>query len=169
MLGDGIIELSDEGKVFKHPVLLQKLELEFIPEKKQPQFIIRRRETSPELSLDFLRSLPNLDVHQLAKCAEELRKIEFDPLGKEDTSGFFRRLIQGLFPNGGQYIDNHQQKQEETISLERNPVIFMRQRKTGLSETINLILKDIENRLSKGEDFSIAMLQILGILTDVKI
>lgn len=168
VLGDGIIELSDEGKVFKHPVLLQKLELEFIPEKKQPQFIIRRRETSPELSLDFLRSLPNLDVHQLAKCAEELRKIEFDPLGKEDTSGFFRRLIQGLFPNGGQYIDNHQQKQEETISLERNPVIFMRQRKTGLSETINLILKDIENRLSKGEDFSIAMLQILGILTDVK-
>jgi len=169
VLGDGIIELSESGKKFKHPILLQKLELEFLPEKKQPQFIIRRRDTTPELALDFLRVLPNLDVGQLSKCAEELRKIEFGPLGKEDTSGFLRRLIQGLFPSGGQYIDNNQQKEEDTITLERNPVIFMRQRKTGLSETINSILKDIENRISKGEDFSIAMLQILGVLNDSNI
>lgn len=169
VLGDGIIELSNEGKKFRHPVLLQKLELEFLPEKKQPQFIIRRRDISPELSLDFLRSLPSLDVNQLVKCVEELRKLEFDPLGKEDTSGFLRRLIQGLFPNGGEYVENKQQRQEDVISIERNPVIFMRQRKTGLSETINLILKDIENRIANGEDFSIAMLQILGILNDSKL
>lgn len=163
LLGEGILECSDKSAGnFRHPVLLQRLELEFRPEKKQPQFLLRRREQPPELCIDFLRVLPDVDTQQLVKCADELRKMEFDPLGQEDTSGFLRRLIQGLFPNGGQYIENGQQKSSEDVTIERNPVIFMRQRHAGLGHAIDLILQDIANRIQTGEAFSVAMMQILG-------
>lgn len=164
LIGEGILECSDESEgKFRHPVLLQRLELEFLPEKKHPQFILRRREQPPELCLDFLRVLPNIDTQQLVQCSDELRKMEFDPLGQEDTGGFLRRLIQGLFPKGGQYVDIDQPKNPDSITIERDPVIFMRQRRAGLGHAIDLILQDIANRIQTGEEFSIAMLQILGI------
>jgi superfamily I DNA and/or RNA helicase/very-short-patch-repair endonuclease len=164
LIGEGILECNDESEgKFRHPVLLQRLELEFLPEKKHPQFILRRREQPPELCLDFLRVLPNVDTQQLVQCSDELKKMEFDPLGQEDTGGFLRRLIQGLFPNGGEYIDIDQQKNPDSITIERDPVIFMRQRRAGLGHAIDLILQDIANRIQSGEEFSIAMLQILGI------
>ncbi len=164
LLGEGILEGSHESAGnFRHPVLLQRLELEFRPEKKQPQFILRRREQAPELCLEFLRVLPHLDTQQLVQCTDELKKMEFDPLGQDDTTGFLRRLIQGLFPNGGQYIENAGQKSPENVTIERNPVIFMRQRRAGLGHAIDLILQDITNRIKTGEAFSVAMMQILGI------
>lgn len=164
LLGEGILECSDEvAGNFRHPVLLQRLELEFRPEKKQPQFIIRRREQPPELCLEFLRVLPSIDTQQLVQCVNELQKMEFDPLGQEDTTGFLRRLVQGLFPNGGRYVENVGQKSMDTVTIERNPVIFMRQRRAGLGHAIDLILQDITNRLQTGEAFSVALMQILGI------
>lgn len=164
LVGEGVLECSGKSAGnFRHPVLLQRLELEFRPEKKQPQFLLRRKEQPPELCVDFLRVLPDVDTQQLVKCAEELRKMEFDPLGQEDTSGFLRRLIQGLFPNGGQYVEGGQQKSPDDVTIERNPVIFMRQRHAGLGHAIDLILQDITNRIQTGEDFSVAMMQILGI------
>ena len=163
MIGDGLLEYPEKsnGK-YGHPVLLQRLELEFRPEKKQPQFIFRRKEQPPELYLDFLRSLPSVDTRQLVQCVDELRKMEFDPLGKEDTSGFLRRLIQGLFPNGGSFIEDKDQGLFDDITIKRKPVIFMRQRHAGLGHAIDLILQDIAKRIQTGEEFSIAMMQILG-------
>lgn len=167
LIGEGILEYRDEsaGK-FRHPVLLQRLEIEFRPEKNQPQFFIRRKEQSPELCVDFLRILPDIDTHQLVQCTNELREMEFDPLGLDDTTGFLRRLVQGLFPNGGQYVAEGLLKNPEDVTIERNPVIFMRNRHAGLGHAIDLILQDITNRLQTGEDFSIAMMQILGILDE---
>ena len=49
-------------------------------------------------------------MQQLVKCSDELRTMEFDPLGPDDTTGFLRRLVQGLFPSGGQYLEDDQQK-----------------------------------------------------------
>ena len=101
LVGDGLLRCPDAGGEFRHPVLLQKLELEFYPEKKQPQFVFRKREQPPELYMEFLRALPEVNNQQLARCADELKKAEFAPLGGEDTDGFLRRLIQGLFPSRG--------------------------------------------------------------------
>ena len=165
LVGEGILEYNDDNSngEYRHPVLLQRLELEFRPEKKNPQFILRRKEQPPELCLDYLRVLPNIDTQQLVKCSNELKNMEFDPLGREDTTGFLRRLVQGLFPSGGQYVETSNQKTFDNITIERNPVIFMRQRSAGLGHAIDLILQDITNRIQTGEEFSIAMLQILGI------
>ncbi|MBU6400181.1 MAG: hypothetical protein KGS61_07665, partial [Verrucomicrobia bacterium] len=55
LVGDGLLQCAPEvGEKFHHPVLLQKLELEFYPEKRQPQFVFRKREQQPELYMEFL-------------------------------------------------------------------------------------------------------------------
>jgi very-short-patch-repair endonuclease len=182
LVGDGLLRCPDADGEFRHPVLLQKLELEFYPEKKQPQFVFRKREQPPELYMEFLRALPEVNNQQLARCADELKKAEFAPLGGEDTDGFMRRLIQGLFPSRGSLIEddeqpldtgtglsakadlslfNHSQSaaEQDSSTIQRQPVIFMRQRRTGPGSIFDAVLSDIANRL----DFSPALLQILGL------
>ncbi len=183
LVGDGLLRSGVGEDAFCHPVLLQKLELEFFPEKKAPQFVFRKREQPPELYMEFLRTVPQVDNQQLARCASELKETEFSPLGQEDTTGFLRRLIQGLFPKYGSFVDDEESsvsrgrkragsdagffadKQEgrskeeiQQTTIERLPIIFMRNRRTGPSNVFDLVLEDIAVR----EVFPSSLLQILG-------
>ncbi|MEI6313657.1 MAG: AAA domain-containing protein [Syntrophus sp. (in: bacteria)] len=183
LVGDGLLRCPDVSGDFRHPVLLQKVELEFYPEKKQPQFVFRKREQPPELYMEFLRALPEVNNQQLASCADELKKAEFSPLGDDDTEGFLRRLIQGLFPSSGNLIEGDEQKfntvtglwakadmplfnqpqstdEKGGATIHRQPVIFMRQRRTGPGSIFDAVLNDIVTRV----DFSPALLQILGLV-----
>lgn len=65
LVGDGLLCCPDAGEAFRHPILLQKLELEFYPEKRQPEFVFRKREQPPELYMEFLRVLPRVNAQQL--------------------------------------------------------------------------------------------------------
>lgn len=173
LVGDGLLHCPDAGGAFWHPVLLQKLELAFYPEKRQPQFIFRKREQPPELYMEFLRVLPAVNSQQLARCADELKKAEFAPLGAQDTTGFFRRLIQGLFPSSGAateedsstqsdlsfFNQSHSTAEQTSPVIKRQPVIFMRQRRVGPSNVFDLVLEDIASR----EGFPPSLLQILGL------
>jgi hypothetical protein len=148
LVGDGLLQCAAEiGEKFRHPVLLRKLELEFYPEKRQPQFVFRKREQRPELYEEFLRALPQVNVDQLRRCKEELGKAEFAPLGGEDTDGFLRRLIQGLFPSSGRVAEEEQGNPSSRSDLfnqpraapdqsapviQRQPAIFMRQRSPSM-------------------------------------
>jgi very-short-patch-repair endonuclease len=182
LVGDGLLRCPDAGGEFCHPVLLQKLVLEFDPEKKPPQFIFRKREQPPELYMEFLRALPEVNNEQLRQCENELKKAVFAPLGGEDTDGFLRRLIQGLFPSRGSLIEDDERQldtgtglsakadlplfnqfqsaaEQDSSTIQRQPVIFMRQRRTGPGSIFDAVLSDIANRI----DFSPALLQILGL------
>ena len=173
LVGDGVVRCPDVGGEFRHPILLQKLELEFYPEKRQPQFVFRKREHPPELYMEFLRVLPGVNSQQLARCADELKKAEFTPLGADDTDGFFRRLIQGLFPDSGEVVECDPPSELSLFNRPRStsaqrspvialqPVIFMRQRRTGPGNVFDLVLEDIATR----DVFPSALLQILGLET----
>lgn len=174
LVGDGLLRCAAElGGEFRHPVLFQKLVIEFYPEKRQPQFVFRKREQQPELYMEFLRVLPSVNAQQLARCADELKKAEFAPLGGDDTEGFLRRLIQGLFPGTGTVIENgrdgfspasdmslfSQPRDQSRPVIQRQPVIFMRQRRTGPWNVFDLVLEDIASR----DIFPPSLLQILGL------
>ena len=163
LVADGLLSCPDIGGKFNHQVLLQRLELEFYPEKRNPQFVFRKREQPPELYLEFLRALPEANLQQITKCADELKKTELSPLGADDTEGFLRRLIQGIFPSGGQLVAPSEQPKEENPSIRRQPVIFMRQRRSGISNVFDLVREDISQRT----DFSTALLQIVGLASGV--
>ena len=182
LVGDGLLRCPDVGGEFHHPVILQKLGLEFYPEKRQPQFVFRKREQPPELYMEFLRVLPGVNSQQLARCADEMKKAEFDPLGAEDTDGFLRRLIQGLFPSGGEVLENappsvskyagsssqsdaslfnqpHAMPEQNNAVIRRQPVFFMRPRRTGPGNVFDRVLEDIASR----DVFPLSLLQILGL------
>jgi hypothetical protein len=169
LVGDGILNCADNTGNFSHPVLLQRLQLQFFPEKKHPQFIFRTREQPPELYMELLRILPGVDIQQLGRCADELKKGEFTPLGADDTEGFLRRLIQGLFPSGGVMVDETAQApakpdpffvvDNSRPTMTRQPVFYMRARRTGPSNFFDLVLEDIATR----EVFPASLLQMLGI------
>jgi very-short-patch-repair endonuclease len=161
LIGDGLLNCPDESGQFNHPVLLQKLELEFDPEKRHPQFVFRKREQPPELYLEFLRAIPEINYQQISHCADELRTAEFSPLGDGDTEGFLRRLIQGVFPTGGRFLSPTDRTDGTSPTIRHDPVIFMRQRRSGPGGIFDLVLEDIPKRT----DFPPALLQIAG-LTD---
>jgi len=228
LAGDGLLNCADDQGRFNHPILLQRLELEFVPEKRNPQFIFRRREQLPELYLELLRALPGANHQQIAQCVDELKATELDPFGGKDTDGFLQRLIQGVFPASGQLLtneDNREQssgqskydgdgvsgagrglsvivtengdhyelsnanasrvtgpitssnlesslrrlrehgwqprfRDETRPTIQREPVIFMRNRQSGVSNVFDLILKDIASR----DDFPAALLEIVGLV-----
>ena len=160
VVGDGLFRCPDAAGEFRHPVLLQKLELEFYPEKRQPQFVFRKREQPPELYMEFLRVLPGVNSQQLSRCADELKKAEFAPLGADDTEGFFQRLINGLFPSGGAIVEEDATTSDNP-TINRQPVIFMRQRRTGPGNVFDLVLEDIASR----DIFPSSLLQILGLVS----
>jgi hypothetical protein len=94
LVGDGLLRCPDELEEFKHPILLQRVELEFHPEKRPPEFIFRSREEPPKLYKELLTRLPEIDSGQIAACDGELKEAEFSPLGGDDTAssetqGFF--------------------------------------------------------------------------------
>jgi very-short-patch-repair endonuclease len=178
LVADGVLRHPAPDGLFHHPVLLQKLELEFYPERPQPQFVFRKHEHPPELYMEFLRVLPGVNLEQLGRCAQELKEAEFAPLGNGDTTGFLQRLIQGLFPRSGVLVDRARtlvaaggfdpgpslfpapELEELTPTIERRPLIFMRPRRTGPGNVFELVLEDIATR----EAFSPALLKILGLL-----
>jgi len=167
LLADGLLSCPGEHGQFRHPILLQKLELEFYPEKTQPEFVFRKRELAPELYLEFLQALPKADARQIARCTDELKKAEFAPLGDDETSDFFRRLIQGLYPSHGVFLSENSPtpgatlSTEQVPSIQRQPVILMRERRTGPENIFDLVLEDIAART----DFPSSLLQILGLET----
>ena len=58
LVGDGLLNCPDEGGDFNHQILLQRVDLEFNPERNNPQFTFRKRDRPPELYLEFLPHCP---------------------------------------------------------------------------------------------------------------
>lgn len=159
LVGDGLLHYADETGVFNHQVLLQRVELEFYPEKDDPQFVFRKREQPPELYVEFLRLLPKANHQQIAKCVDELKQAELSPLGGEETDGFLRRLIYGLFPGAGDLLAADDPTKDDQPSIRRAPVIFMRQRRSGVENVFDMVREDISRRT----EFSAALMQIVGL------
>ncbi|HTV39313.1 MAG TPA: AAA domain-containing protein [Candidatus Sulfotelmatobacter sp.] len=159
LVGDGLLHCPDGAGAFNHQVLLQRIELEFYPEKGDPEFVFRRREQPPELYVEFLRLLPKANHQQIAKCVDELKQAELSPLGGEETDGFLRRLIYGLFPGAGDVLAAGDPPKDDQPTIRRAPVIFMRQRRSGVENVFDMVREDIGRR----SEFSSALLQIVGL------
>src|SRR5262249_40434468 len=131
----------------------------FYPEKENPEFVFRKREQPPELYVEFLRLLPRANHQQIAKCMDELKQTELSPLGGEETDGYLRRLIYGLFPDAGEMLAAGEQPRDDRPTIRRAPVICMRQRRAGVENVFAMVREDIGSRT----EFSAALLEIVGL------
>jgi hypothetical protein len=135
VLGDGLLSWRRiEGGVF-HPLLLQRVQLQFDP--RVPEFTITETEHGVELYTAVFQRMEDVEGQVIARCREELRAGGFHPLDGEDTAGFLRSIAARLSPHGA-FVDNAQPPSEsEYPAIGRDPVLFLRRRSLGFASAID--------------------------------
>lgn len=144
ILGDGHIKWSTEGRCIDHPVLLQKVNLEFNPDR--PSFIIKCDELKTELYTPMLRAISSINQSMIPDIIQEAENI-YHIADKENNIGFFKRLINVIDPNG-KYVGDLNKIHNGPV-IAHNPAIFLRKRTLGYSIFIDSIIEDIDKNENK--------------------
>ncbi len=151
VLGDGLIRATDVVGQINHPVLLQRLELQFDP--KEPEFRLVETDDPPELAMAVISAIPSQDgqhlanAKQLAKCQSELNENRrIHPLGGDETKGFLARLVNGVFAKGAlcETDDEHRATQAD-VTLRREPLVFLAPRVGSYSTAIDAAIRRIDS------------------------
>src|SRR5882757_1761357 len=156
ILGDGILSWRRaEGGTF-HPILLQRLQLQF--NASVPEFTLSEADHPVELYSALFQSMSDVDGRAIGRCREELDEGGFHPLINGATSGFLKRLVIQLSPRGEFFEDQAPNKEANDPCIGRDPVLFLRARNLGFAAAIEGILADLRTR----EDLPWSLLNIVG-------
>ena len=156
VLGDGILSWRrSEGSIY-HPILLQRLQLQF--NAAVPAFTLSEADHPVELYSALFQSMTDVDGRAIGRCREDLEHNGFHPLVNGATSNYLRRLVIQLSPRG-EFIENSAPAGEQSHPhIGRDPVIFLRGRTLGYAAAIEGILGDLRTR----EDLPWSLLNIIG-------
>ena len=156
VLGDGILSWQRaEGGIF-HPILLQRLQLQF--DASVPEFTICEADHPVELYSALFQSMNGVDGRAIGRCREELEQEGFHPLMNGSTSSFLKRLVIQLSARGDFLDDRAPEREPRDPSIGRDPVLFLRARNLGFAAAIEGILADLRSR----EDVPWSLLNIVG-------
>ena len=156
VLGDGILSWRrPEGGIY-HPILLQRLQLEFNAD--VPEFTLAETEVPVELYSALFQSMADVDGRAIGRCREELEQGTFHPLGDDATSGFLRRLVIQLSPRGEFSERGAPSGEKDDPQVGRDAVVFLRNRTLGFAAAIEGVLADLRTR----EDLPWSLLNIVG-------
>ena len=157
VLADGILSWRrPEGGIY-HPVLLQRLQLEFEPS--IPEFTVFETDHAVELYSALFRSMSDVDGRAIARCRDELEQGEYHPLEYESTSGFLKRVVVQLSPRGEFLGDSAPRGETEHPTIGRDPVVFLRARTLGFAVAIEANLEDLQRRT----DLPWSLLNVVGV------
>src|SRR5580692_12665789 len=156
VLGDGILSWRRaEGGIY-HPILLQRLQLQF--DASVPEFTLSEADHPVELYSALFQSMSDVDGRTIGRCREELEEGGFHPLMNGSTSAFFKRLVVQLSPRGEFLEDRAPYAEVSDPQIGRDPVLFLRARTLGFAAAIEGILADLRTR----EDLPWSLLNIVG-------
>src|SRR5260221_2016035 len=156
VLGDGILSWRrTEGSIY-HPILLQRLQLQF--NAAVPEFTLSEADYPVELYSALFQSMTDVDGRAIGRCREELEQGGFHPLLNGSTSGFLRRLVIQLSPRGEFREDRAPDAEVNDPCIGRDPILFLRARTLGFAAAIEGILADLRTR----EDLPWSLLNIVG-------
>jgi len=141
ILGDGHIRWTTHERTIDHPVLLQKVQLKFDPDK--PSFIITCDDLKTDIYMPMLRVIPNANQRMLSEIISEVENAPFHIADTENIIGFFQRLINAVDKNG-RYVKSLEDKYPGPV-IAHAPVLFLRKRNLGYSIFLDKIIKDIED------------------------
>ena len=156
VLGDGILSWRRTEGGISHPILLQRLQLQF--DASVPEFTLSEADHPVELYSALFQSMNDVDGRAIGRCREELEEGGFHPLINGSTSGFLKRLVVLLSPRGEFLEDRAPNAQTSDPCIGRDPVLFLRARTLGFAAAIEGILADLRTR----EDLPWSLLNIVG-------
>jgi len=156
VLGDGILSWRRAEGAIYHPILLQRLQLQF--DASVPQFTISEADYPVELYSALFQSMNDVDGRAIGRCREDLEQGGFHPLMNGSTSGFLKRLVVLLSPRG-EFLEDHPPISDaHDPCIGRDPILFLRGRTLGFAAAIEGILADLRTR----EDLPWSLLNIVG-------
>ncbi len=143
MIGEGILEDKKDNTVF-YPVLLKKAFIEFNAE--ENIIIVKDSEKNSELNITFLQGMKNRNINSEAvKTAQkELEENLYHPL-EENTHQFLKGFTHSL-DSYSRYLENEKEKpnEKDEIVVYCNPVLFVREKISGVLRSLDLTIKEIE-------------------------
>src|SRR5690348_5569756 len=156
VVGDGILSWPRADGGIYHPILVQRLQLQF--DASVPEFTLSEADHPVELYSALFQSMADVDGRAIGRCREELEEGGFHPLVNGSTSGFLRRLVVQLSPRG-EFLENRAPDADVTDPcIGRDPILFLRSRTLGFAAAIEGILADLRTR----EDLPWSLLNIVG-------
>lgn len=157
MLGDGLLVWRRPEGIVRHPVLLQRLYLEFDP--LVPEFTLSDALQPPELYSALFRAMPDVNPTAIGHARTELEAAGWHPLGGDETDSFLKRLVMRMSARG-EFCGNGEPRADGSVPrIGRSPMVFLRRRTLGFGAALEAILKDLSTR----EDLPSALLRIVGI------
>ena len=156
-IGDGVLVASHAGEVVRHPVLLQRVQLEFDAHK--PRFTLRETGDPPDLYAPLLRYL-DVDSRRLLAFKDEVAADDIDPLGGRATGAFLQGMVQTLWQNGV-YLDAPREGKPNGPYIYRQPALYLGNRNQGFADAIDRYIEILPRR----DELPEALLRIVGIET----
>jgi very-short-patch-repair endonuclease len=155
VIADGLLSWQrPEGSIF-HPVLIQRVQLEF--NSKIPEFQIVDGDVGCELYTTLFQTITEVDPAMLAARRQELEDGGYHPLS-QDASAFLHGFVNHISAQGI-FLDHGRPEQEsEQPVVARSPLLFLRSRTKGYGNAIEQVLRSIESR----DDFCDALINIVG-------
>ena len=160
-LADGHLQWKFGSNVVRHPLVLQKVEIQFDP--KIPEFRIVESSEPPELHAAILRYC-DLEGRRIHEIAQSLRESPCHPLGEVETNGFLKQLV-NIFWENGEFIPdgtNDVGPPSEKPVILRRPMLFLGSRTQGFDSA----MERIQTYLSEATELPESLMRLVGL--DVK-
>ncbi len=140
-MGDGVLSWApDGGAPARHPLLIQRLQVEFNPD--EPSFRLVEADQPPELYTGLLRSL-GADPRVVEELNSETKDSHPHPLGGVATETFLKKAAVALHAQGEFLGVREAPPAGRFPCIVRDPVVFLRTRALGFAAAIEAIRSDL--------------------------
>lgn len=161
LVANGIVKVPNED--IYYPVLLKKVNFSLDAERNLISIIDSSDNDfiTQELYLNFLAEVENISLDNVFKLGDKIVENNIHPISKNDTiKDFFREFIHNLNPRAQFIEDKEVNEDENIITIEWKPTLFIRKKDDGKVEAINNIIKDIE----EGGEIPEYLVELVGVV-----
>ena len=165
LVGNGIVKVPNED--IYYPVLLKKVNFSLDAERNLITVVDNSDDDfiTQELYLNFLADVENVNLDNVFKLGDKIIENNIHPISKNDViKDFFREFIHNLNPRAEFTEDKKISEDDNVITIEWKPILFIRKKDDGKIETINNIIKDIE----EGGEIPGYLAELVGIIENDK-
>ena len=165
LVGNGIVKVPNED--IYYPVLLKKVNFSLDAERNLITVVDSSDDDfiTQELYLNFLADVENVNLDNVFKLGDKIIENNIHPISKNDViKDFFREFIHNLNPRAEFTEDKKISEDDNVITIEWKPILFIRKKDDGKIEAINNIIKDIE----EGGEIPEYLAELVGIIENDK-
>ena len=158
-VADGIFCWESPEGLIHHPLLVQKLQLEF--KSSVPEFVIKDSVDHPSLHSAILRFL-GTDGKDISRFQEKVSQGHIHPLGGQATTDFLKELVQSLWSDGLYFESPDEVEKTQAPYIYRQPTMYLGRANLGFSDALDRYIK----HLSESDFMPESLARIVGIETE---